>query len=90
MRMPGFLAILSICDANDSYQIAASLAGKSSRQELVPQLSFPPGQEWNSNFRPALRCTPCIRGRQYCCPPPGLGMPCLFRSCWGPFPLPNA
>jgi hypothetical protein len=29
-------------------------------------------------------CSPCIHGRQFCCPPPGFGAPCFVRSCITP------
>jgi hypothetical protein len=29
-------------------------------------------------------CSPCIHGRQICCPPPGVGAPCFVRSCIQP------
>jgi hypothetical protein len=29
-------------------------------------------------------CSPCIHGRQFCCPPPGFGAPCFVRSCISP------
>jgi hypothetical protein len=32
-----------------------------------------------------FHCSPCINGRQVCCPPPGFGTPCFVRPC---FPLP--
>ena len=28
-----------------------------------------------------FRCSPCIDGRQFCCPPPGFGLRCFVRSC---------
>jgi hypothetical protein len=28
-----------------------------------------------------LHCSPCIDGRQFCCPPPGFGLRCFVRSC---------
>lgn len=28
-----------------------------------------------------FHCSPCIHGRQICCPPPGFGIPCFVRSC---------
>ena len=29
-------------------------------------------------------CSPCIGGRQVCCPPPGFGLACFVRSCITP------
>src|SRR5215471_21247683 len=29
-------------------------------------------------------CSPCIHGRQFCCPPPGFGAPCFVRHCITP------
>ena len=29
-------------------------------------------------------CSPCIHGRQICCPPPGFGAPCFIRHCVTP------
>jgi hypothetical protein len=31
-----------------------------------------------------FHCSPCIHGRQFCCPPPGFGAPCFVRSCITP------
>jgi hypothetical protein len=31
-----------------------------------------------------FHCSPCIHGRQFCCPPPGFGIPCFVRSCITP------
>lgn len=31
-----------------------------------------------------FRCSPCIDGRQICCPPPGVGARCFLRPCVGP------
>jgi len=28
-----------------------------------------------------FHCSPCVNGRQICCPPPGLGLRCSFRPC---------
>lgn len=28
-----------------------------------------------------FRCSPCIDGRQFCCPPPGFGVGCFIRPC---------
>jgi hypothetical protein len=28
-----------------------------------------------------VRCSPCMDGRQFCCPPPGVGLRCFVRSC---------
>jgi hypothetical protein len=30
-------------------------------------------------------CSPCIDGRQFCCPPPGFGAPCFVRTCIAPY-----
>lgn len=77
MRIPGFTATASAHPASNHYQAATRLTEKLGWQKLVPQ------------FRPALRCSPCINGKQFCCPPPGLGMPCTFRSCWAHYPIPR-
>lgn len=29
----------------------------------------------------SFRCSPCIGGRQFCCPPPGVGLRCFVRKC---------
>jgi hypothetical protein len=31
-----------------------------------------------------FNCSPCIGGRQFCCPPPGFGVRCFIRSCITP------
>ena len=31
-----------------------------------------------------FRCSPCVDGRQFCCPPPGFGLRCFVRECGGP------
>jgi hypothetical protein len=31
-----------------------------------------------------FHCSPCIHGRQICCPPPGFGIRCFVRSCITP------
>ena len=28
-----------------------------------------------------FHCSPCIDGRQFCCPPPGFGLRCFVRNC---------
>ena len=28
-----------------------------------------------------FHCSPCVHGRQFCCPPPGFGLRCFVRSC---------
>jgi hypothetical protein len=28
-----------------------------------------------------FRCSPCVDGRQFCCPPPGFGLRCFVREC---------
>ena len=28
-----------------------------------------------------FHCSPCVDGRQFCCPPPGFGLRCFVRSC---------
>jgi hypothetical protein len=28
-----------------------------------------------------FHCSPCIHGRQICCPPPGFGIRCFVRNC---------
>jgi hypothetical protein len=28
-----------------------------------------------------FHCSPCIDGRQFCCPPPGVGLGCFIRPC---------
>jgi hypothetical protein len=28
-----------------------------------------------------FHCSPCIGGRQFCCPPPGFGLRCFVRPC---------
>lgn len=29
----------------------------------------------------SFRCSPCVDGRQFCCPPPGVGLRCFVRRC---------
>ena len=31
-----------------------------------------------------FHCSPCIHGRQFCCPPPGFGIRCFIRKCMTP------
>ena len=31
-----------------------------------------------------FHCSPCIDGRQFCCPPPGFGLRCFVRRCLTP------
>jgi hypothetical protein len=31
-----------------------------------------------------FHCSPCIHGRQFCCPPPGFGIDCFVRPCIAP------
>src|SRR5262245_65255472 len=31
-----------------------------------------------------FRCSPCVDGQQFCCPPPGFGLRCFVRECGGP------
>jgi hypothetical protein len=28
-----------------------------------------------------FHCSPCVHGRQFCCPPPGFGLRCFVRNC---------
>jgi hypothetical protein len=28
-----------------------------------------------------FHCSPCVDGRQFCCPPPGFGLRCFVRTC---------
>ena len=28
-----------------------------------------------------FHCSPCVDGRQFCCPPPGFGLRCFVRQC---------
>jgi hypothetical protein len=28
-----------------------------------------------------FHCSPCVGGRQFCCPPPGFGLRCFVRPC---------
>lgn len=77
MRIPGFSAIASIYYLSNRYQVVTSLTEMPIRRELVPQF-----------IRPDINCSPCIRGVQFCCPPFGIDMPCTYRSCWRPSPLP--
>lgn len=30
-----------------------------------------------------FHCSPCVDGRQFCCPPPGFGLRCFVRKCGG-------
>jgi len=34
--------------------------------------------------RDIFHCSPCVNGRQFCCPPPGFGIACFVRSCISP------
>src|SRR5215475_3294485 len=31
-----------------------------------------------------FRCSPCVDGQQFCCPPPGFGLRCVVRKCVTP------
>jgi hypothetical protein len=79
MNTPLFTAEASLYKTSERYQLravwAAGSAGVTPQQVwqiCVPPLSIP--------FRDFC-CTPCLGGRQVCCPRPGVGLPCFVREC---------
>lgn len=77
MNMPGFTAENSLSKTSERYRLVTNRIAGTSGQGIIPQQDFlPPTEDF-------FRCSPCIRGRQFCCPPPGFGAPCFVRRCWG-------
>ena len=70
MNTPLFTAEASLYKTSERYRLTAARAAGS--QRVTPQQDFVP---------PILRCTPCVGGRQICCPPPGFGIRCFIRPC---------
>jgi hypothetical protein len=76
MNTPLFTAEASLYKTNERYRLTAAWTAGSPRvtpqQVCVPPLSIP---------IPGFCCTPCIGGRQICCPRPGVGLACFVRRC---------
>jgi hypothetical protein len=80
MNMPGFTAETSLNETSERYQLVASWIEGTGGQGITPQQDYIPPPPLPSVFR----CSPCADGRQFCCPPPGFGLRCFVRRCWGP------
>jgi hypothetical protein len=78
MNIPGFTAEVSLCHTSECYQFVASWVGGIGRQGVTPQQDFVPP----TPLPPFFRCSPCVDGRQFCCPPPGFGLRCFVSRCW--------
>jgi hypothetical protein len=77
MNIPYFTAENSFCNTSEYYQPGSSRIAGTNGQGIIPQQGFMPPTPREGLFR----CSPCIRGRQFCCPPPGFGAPCFIRRC---------
>ncbi|SES69709.1 hypothetical protein SAMN05216412_101278 [Nitrosospira multiformis] len=75
MSMPGFTAGDALPRTTVQYHSITSPIGSTSRQAITPQ------QGATSVSRSFFRCSRCVRGQQFCCPPPGVGAPCYIRRC---------
>lgn len=76
MNMPGFTAEDSLPKTTERYQSVTDWNVDTSGQEITPQQGLIP-----TPGAPFFRCGPCVRGQQFCCPPPGFGAPCYVRRC---------
>lgn len=77
MNIPGFTAENSFFNTSGNYQLVLSRITGTTGQGITPQQDFMPPTPREDFFR----CSPCIRGRQFCCPPPGFGLRCFVRRC---------
>lgn len=75
MTTPGFTAEASLFKTSERYQLTAAWAAGS--QRVAPQQDFVPPLPGG----PIIRCSPCMYGRQICCPPLGFGLRCFIRLC---------
>ena len=75
MTTPSPTAEASLYTASQYYRSAAVSAAGRFDSVLAQQLQQLPDM---------FRCSPCINGRQFCCPPPGFGIACFVRSCISP------
>jgi hypothetical protein len=75
MTMPGFTAEASLCKTSEHYRFVASWLEGPGRKGIIPQQDLPTPRP------PFYHCSPCVEGRQFCCPPPGFGAPCFERTC---------
>ncbi|CAN5767502.1 hypothetical protein BH20PSE1_BH20PSE1_23930 [soil metagenome] len=80
MNMPRFTAEASLYKTSEHYQFVASWIEGTGGQGIIPQQDFIPA----TPLPPFFRCSPCMLGRQFCCPPPGFGLRCFVRRCWVP------
>ena len=75
MSMPGFTAGDSLPRTTVQYRSITSPLESAGRQAITPQ------QGATSVSRSFFRCSRCVRGQQFCCPPPGVGAHCYIRRC---------
>ncbi len=76
LNMPGFTAEASFYKTSERYQPVTDWNVGTSGQGITPQQGLTP-----TPSAPFYRCGPCIRGQQFCCPPPGVGAPCYIQRC---------
>jgi hypothetical protein len=79
-KPPRFTAEASLYKTSERYQFVASWIEGAGGQGITLQQDFMPPTPWG----PFSRCSPCVLGRQFCCPPPGVGLGCFVRRCYGP------
>ena len=77
MNMPGFTAEESFSKTSERYRFVANRMVGTNGQRIIPQQDFMPPAPRRRFFR----CSRCVDGRQFCCPPPGFGLRCFVRSC---------
>ena len=80
MNMPEFTAENSLSKTSEHYRLVTNWIVGTSRQGINPQQDFTPP----TPLPPFFRCSPCMNGRRFCCPPPGVGLACFVRRCYGP------
>jgi hypothetical protein len=84
MNTPGFGAESSLYRTSERYEFVPSLIEGTGKQGISPGIT--PQQDFTSApVPPFFRCSPCVDGRQFCCPPPGFGLRCFVRRCREPF-----
>jgi hypothetical protein len=79
MNMPGFTAETALYHTSERYQFVASFIEGTGGEAITPQQDFIPPTPLPIFFH----CSRCVAGRQFCCPPPGFGLRCFARRCWG-------
>jgi hypothetical protein len=80
MNMPEYTAENSLSKTSEHYRLVTNRIVGTSGQGIIPQQDFMASTPWGRFFR----CSPCVLGRQFCCPPPGVGLGCFVRRCYGP------